>query len=48
MLLVPEEAHAYLGADNRGTATTSVRRVVKEGRKYGLGAMIVSQRPSEI
>ena len=48
MLLVPEEAHAYLGADNRGTAATSVRRVVKEGRKYGLGAMIVSQRPSEI
>ncbi len=48
MLLVLEEAHVYLGADNRGTAATSVRRVVKEGRKYGLGAMIVSQRPSEI
>jgi len=26
----------------------AARRIVKEGRKYGLGAMIVSQRPSEI
>ena len=26
----------------------TARRVVKEGRKYGIGAMIVSQRPSEV
>jgi DNA helicase HerA-like ATPase len=25
-----------------------VQRIVKEGRKYGIGAMIVSQRPSEV
>ena len=25
-----------------------VRRLVKEGRKYGISAMVVSQRPSEI
>jgi DNA helicase HerA-like ATPase len=25
-----------------------VRRIVKEGRKYGIGAMVVSQRPSEL
>jgi DNA helicase HerA-like ATPase len=25
-----------------------VQRIVKEGRKFGVGAMIVSQRPSEI
>jgi DNA helicase HerA-like ATPase len=25
-----------------------VRRIAKEGRKYGIGVMIVSQRPSEI
>jgi len=24
------------------------RRIAKEGRKYGIGAMIVSQRPSEV
>lgn len=48
LLIVLEEAHAYLGKDSRGAASASVRQVVKEGRKYGLGAMIVSQRPSEI
>ena len=48
LLLVLEEAHAYLGFENDGAASTAARRIVKEGRKYGLGAMIVSQRPSEI
>ena len=48
LLLVLEEAHAYLGSENEGAASTAARRIVKEGRKYGLGAMIVSQRPSEI
>ena len=48
LLVVLEEAHAYLGVGNEGPAATEARRVVKEGRKYGLGAMIVSQRPSEI
>ena len=28
--------------------STIVQRIVKEGRKYGIGVMIVSQRPSEI
>ena len=48
LLLVLEEAHSYLGAGNEGPAAAAARRVVKEGRKYGMGAMIVSQRPSEI
>jgi uncharacterized protein len=48
LLVVLEEAHAYLSASNEGTASMAARRIVKEGRKYGLGAMIVSQRPSEI
>ena len=48
LLLVLEEAHAYLGVGNEGLAAAAAKRVVKEGRKYGLGAMIVSQRPSEI
>ena len=29
-------------------AASIVKKIVKEGRKYGIGAMIVSQRPSEI
>ncbi len=48
LLLVLEEAHAYLGKDDVGPASQAVRRIVKEGRKYGIGAMIISQRPVEI
>ncbi len=48
LLVVLEEAHAYMGAGKGGPAASGARRIVKEGRKYGLGAMIVSQRPSEI
>lgn len=48
LLLVMEEAHNYLNDGNRGLASSIVQRVVKEGRKYGIGAMVVSQRPSEI
>jgi hypothetical protein len=48
LLFVLEEAHAYLNSGNEGAASVAGRRIVKEGRKYGLGAMIVSQRPSEI
>lgn len=48
LLLVMEEAHSYLNDNFDGAASTVVQRIVKEGRKYGIGAMIVSQRPSEI
>ena len=48
LMLVLEEAHAYLGKEHSGAAATAVRRIAKEGRKYGVGVMIVSQRPSEI
>ena len=48
LLLVLEEAHAYLSKENSGSAAMAVRRIAKEGRKYGVGMMIVSQRPSEI
>lgn len=52
LLLIMEEAHIYLKSDSNGSAqgmaSRVVQRIVKEGRKYGIGAMIVSQRPSEI
>ncbi|MDP3027913.1 MAG: ATP-binding protein [Deltaproteobacteria bacterium] len=48
LLLVLEEAHAYLGKEHVGAASSAVRRIAKEGRKYGVGVMVVSQRPSEI
>ena len=46
LLLVMEEAHNYLNSE--GSALTVVQKIVKEGRKYGIGTMIVSQRPSEV
>ena len=48
LLVVLEEAHTYLGVGDGGPAAGAAKRVVKEGRKYGFGAMVVSQRPSEI
>ncbi len=50
MLLVFEEAHNYVPRVPRATnfAKTAVERVAKEGRKYGISAMIISQRPSEL
>jgi energy-coupling factor transporter ATP-binding protein EcfA2 len=46
LLLLMEEAHNYLNTE--GSALSIVQKIVKEGRKYGIGTMIVSQRPSEI
>lgn len=53
LLIVYEEAHVYLpkGGGTQfitGYASRAVRRVFKEGRKYGVGAIVVSQRPSEL
>jgi len=48
LLIVLEEAHAYISQDQPGGAGQAVRRIVKEGRKYGIGALVVSQRPAEI
>jgi len=51
MLLVFEEAHNYIPRIDRGGtrfAKSAVERVAKEGRKYGVSAMVISQRPSEL
>ncbi len=48
LLVVMEEAHRYLSKDADGPARAMVQRIVKEGRKFGIGAMVVSQRPSEV
>ena len=51
ILLVCEEAHRYVpnhGEAQYKDAQESIRRIAKEGRKYGLGLMLVSQRPSDV
>lgn len=48
LLVVMEEAHRYLSDSAGGLASETVQKIAKEGRKYGVGAMIISQRPSEV
>lgn len=48
LLVVMEEAHRYLSERSDRLASEMVQRIVKEGRKYGVGAMVVSQRPSDV
>lgn len=51
LLLVCEEAHAYIPRADAGQyagARKSMERIAKEGRKYGVGLGVVSQRPHEL
>lgn len=50
-LIVCEEAHNYIpktGGAEFKASKKSIERIAKEGRKYGLSLMVVSQRPSEV
>ncbi|CAG36648.1 ATP-binding protein [Desulfotalea psychrophila] len=51
MLFVCEEAHRYVpnhGEAQYKEAQDAIRRIAKEGRKYGLGLGLISQRPSDV
>lgn len=49
LLMAYEEAHTYLNKnDNNSYSKAAVERIFKEGRKFGIGALVISQRPSEI
>ncbi|TAE91144.1 MAG: DUF87 domain-containing protein [Verrucomicrobia bacterium] len=51
VLLVCEEAHRYVpdrGDAEYAAAQTAIRRIAREGRKYGIGLMLVSQRPADV
>ncbi|WP_280562880.1 DUF87 domain-containing protein [Chromohalobacter sp. 48-RD10] len=51
VVLVCEEAHRYVpnkGEAQYEEAQSAIRRIAKEGRKYGLSLLLVSQRPSEV
>jgi DNA helicase HerA-like ATPase len=51
VVLVCEEAHRYVpnsGEAQYEAAQEAIRRIAKEGRKYGVGLLLVSQRPSEV
>ncbi len=50
--LVCDEAHIYLprekGNPNQQRAVENFEKIAKEGRKYGVSLLIVSQRPSDV
>ncbi|MGS0741783.1 ATP-binding protein [Glaciimonas sp. GG7] len=51
ILLVCEEAHRYVpdrGEAEYASAQMAIRRIAREGRKYGIGLMLVSQRPADV
>ncbi|MDR8389505.1 DUF853 family protein [Aliifodinibius sp. S!AR15-10] len=53
LLMVYEEAHNYLpsqdfNTNSFGYAKKAVEKIFKEGRKFGIGSMVITQRPSEI
>lgn len=51
ILLMCEEAHAYIprAAESQFAGSrSSMERIAKEGRKYGVGLAVVSQRPHEV
>lgn len=48
LLIVMEEAHRYLSSKSDTATSIITQQIAKEGRKYGVGLMVVSQRPSEV
>ncbi len=51
VVLVCEEAHRYVpnkGEAEYASAQNSIKRIAREGRKYGVSLMLVSQRPADI
>ena len=48
-----DEAHLYIPERSQGDAANEIstsifERIAKEGRKYGVGLVVISQRPSEV
>ncbi|WP_206078662.1 helicase HerA-like domain-containing protein [Allomesorhizobium camelthorni] len=48
LLIIVDEAHRFLPEGGDSSCHRILTRVAKEGRKYGVGLTVVTQRPSEI
>lgn len=48
LLVVLDEAHRFIPEGQETSAQRTLSIIAKEGRKYGTGLMLVTQRPSEI
>ena len=47
-IIAIEEAHLYAPSDHYPPSRGIIERIAKEGRKFGVGLIIVSQRPKEL
>jgi hypothetical protein len=48
LLVVLEEAHLFLRESGNSAANRAADQIAKEGRKHGVGLMMVSQRPTDL
>ncbi|MBT9136688.1 MAG: hypothetical protein DDT34_01770 [Firmicutes bacterium] len=48
VLVVLEEAHRYLADSATAMTRESANKIAREGRKYGIGLLLVTQRPTEL
>jgi DNA helicase HerA-like ATPase len=48
LLFVVEEAHNYAGEALSHSCKSQLQRVASEGRKFGIGLCVISQKPSKI
>lgn len=48
LLFVVEEAHNYCDANLQHSCKHQLQRIASEGRKFGIGLVVVSQKPSKI
>jgi hypothetical protein len=48
VLFAVEEAHNYAGASLNHSCKRQLQRIASEGRKFGVGLLVVSQKPSKI
>lgn len=48
ILIALEEAHTYLKSGEKSISARITQKIAKEGRKYGCGLLLITQRPSEL
>lgn len=47
-MIVVEEAHNFVPEREKTVSTSALRTIASEGRKFGLGLMVISQRPARV
>ncbi|MCS7119026.1 MAG: DUF87 domain-containing protein [Archaeoglobaceae archaeon] len=47
-IIVVEEAHNFIPEREKTVATNILRSIASEGRKFGLGLIVISQRPAKV